>query len=155
PQQLELHVERDALDLVEEEGTAARQLDLPHPIVHGAGERAAFVAEELALEQRVRKGRTIDGHEAAILTLSLVVDGACGELLARPRFTVDEDGGVVVRQHADRLEDLVHDAVTTHHVREGVAVRELATEVVDLLEQPALLQDLLRGEEDLLLLERL
>src|SRR3989449_4213009 len=35
------------------------------------------------------------------------------------------------------------------HVRERVAVGELAAEVADLVEQPALLEDLLGGEEDL------
>src|SRR5213079_1385559 len=154
-EQLQLHVERDALDLVQEQRPAGRELDLPHPIVNRARERAALVAEELALEERVREGRAVDGDEAAALALALKVDGARRELLAGPRLAVDEDGRVVLRQHADGLEDLVHDAVAAHHVGEAVAVRELAAEVADLVEQPALLEDLLGGEEDLLLLERL
>src|SRR5207247_5808826 len=90
----------------------------------------------------------------AALALALEVDGACGQLLAGARLAVDEDGRVVLGQHADGLEDLVHDAVAAHHVGEAVAVRELAAEVADLVEQATLLEDLLSGEEDLLLLER-
>src|SRR5213080_1240156 len=135
-QELQLHVERDALDLVEEERAAGGELDLAHPVVDRPREGAALVAEELALEERVREGRAVDGDEAAALALALEVDGARGELLARARLAVDEDGRVVLRQHADGLEDLVHDAVAAHHVGEAVAVRELAAEVADLVEQP-------------------
>src|SRR5262249_9838633 len=154
-QELQLHVERDALDLVEEQRAAARQLDLPDTIMDRAGERAALVAEELALEERVGKRRAVDRDEAAALALPLEMDGARRELLAGPRFAVDQHRRVVLREHADGLEDLVHHAVPADHVGEGVAVGQLATEVVDLVEQPALLEDLLRREEDLLLLERL
>ena len=50
-QQLRLQLERDVADLVEEERAAVRQLEAPDPLRDGAGERAALVAEELALEQ--------------------------------------------------------------------------------------------------------
>src|SRR5207249_9116166 len=111
---------------------------LPDPVVDRAGERPALVAEELALEERVREGGTVDGDEAAALALTLEVDRARRELLAGARLAVDEDGRVVLRQHADRLEDLVHDAVAAHHVGERVAIGELAPEVADLVEQPPL-----------------
>src|SRR5438128_375588 len=136
-EQLQLHVERDALDLVQEQRPGGRKLDLPHPIVNRARERAALVAEELALEERVREGRAVDGDEAAALALALKVDGARRELLAGPRLAVDEDGRVVLRQHADGLEDLVHDALADHHVRERVAVVELAADVAGLVELAA------------------
>src|SRR5262249_12147380 len=141
--------------LVQEERAGARQLDLADAVVDRAREGAALVTEELALEERVGKRRAVDGDEAAALALALEVDRARRELLAGAGLAVDEDGRVVLREHADRLEDLVHDAVAAHHVGEGVAVGELAAEVVDLVEQPALLEDLLRREEDLLLLEGL
>ena len=56
-QQLRLHRQRDALDLVEEERAAVRELDLADALVDRAGEGAALVAEELALEQRLRDAR--------------------------------------------------------------------------------------------------
>src|SRR5579885_598427 len=154
-EQLELHVERDALDIVEKERAAARQLDLAHAVVNRARERAALVAEELALEQRVGERGAVDGDEAAVLPLALEVNRPRRELLARPRLAVDQDRRVVLREHADRLEDLVHHAVAAHHVGERVAVRELAAEVVDLVEEATLLEDLLGREEDFLLLEGL
>ena len=134
---------------------ALGELDLADAVVDGAGERAALVAEELALEERVREGGAVDGDEAAALALALEVDGARRELLAGARLAVDEHRGVVLRQHADGLEDLVHRLVAAHHVGERVAVGELAAEVVDLVEEAPLLEDLLGGEEDLLLLEGL
>src|SRR5262249_6365320 len=155
PQQLELHVQRDALDLVEEPRAPARQLDLADTVVHRAGERAALVPEELALEQRVRERRAVDRDEAAALALALEVDRAGRQLLARSGFAVDEHGGVVLGEHADGLEDLVHDPVAAHHVRERVPVGELAAQVVDLVQQAPLLEDLLGGEENLLFLEGL
>src|SRR5882724_9044655 len=154
-EQLQLHVERDALDLVQEQRPAGRELDLSHPIVNRARERAALVAEELALEERVREGRAVDGDETAALALALKVDGASRELLAGPRLAVDEDGRVVLCQDLDGLEDLVHHPIAADDVRERVAVGELVAEVVDLVEQAALLEDLLGGKEDLLLLEGL
>src|SRR5262249_29789412 len=154
-QQLQLHVERDALDLVEEQGAAARQLDLADAIVDRAGERPALVPEELALEQGIGERGAVDRHEAAALALALEVNRTGGELLAGSRLTVDEHRRVVLRQHADGLEDLVHHAVAAHHVGERVAIRQLAPQIVDLVQQPAFLEDLLGGEEDLLLLERL
>src|SRR5581483_8995453 len=149
------HVERNRLDFVEEQRAAARQLDLPDAVVDRAGEGAALVAEELGLEQRIGERRAVDRDEAPALPLPLEVDRARGELLAGARLAVDQHGRVVLREHADGLEDLVHHPVPAHHVGERVPVGQLAPEVVDLVEQAALLEDLLRREEDLLLLERL
>src|SRR5262249_25228817 len=154
-QQLQLHVERDALDLVEEQRAAARQLDLADPVVDGPREGAALEAEELALQQRVRKRRALDGDEASAFPLPLERDRARRQFLAGAGLAVDQHGRVVLREHADGLEDLVHHTVAAHHVGERVAIRELAAQVVDLVQQAPLLEDLLGGEEDLLLLKRL
>ena len=52
-QQLRLQVERHVADLVEEERAAGRGLELADAALDGAGEGAALVAEQLALEQLV------------------------------------------------------------------------------------------------------
>src|SRR5262249_60991681 len=109
-------------------------------------------AAALAPEPGVREGGAVDGDEAAALPLPLEVDGAGGELLPGARFAVDQHRRIVLGEHADGLEDLVHDTVPAHHVGERVPVGELAAEVADLVEQAPLLEDLLGGEEDLLLL---
>src|SRR5205085_2879012 len=53
-QQLRLHVDRQLADLVEKQRTAARGLEYSELAFGGAGERAALVPEQLALDQRRR-----------------------------------------------------------------------------------------------------
>ncbi|MNT37476.1 hypothetical protein D3C72_1736150 [compost metagenome] len=50
-QQLGLHAQRQLPDLVEKERAAIGDLELAVAVLHGAGERAALVAEELAVGQ--------------------------------------------------------------------------------------------------------
>ncbi len=57
PQELDLHRQRHALDLVEEQRAAVRVLDLADAPLAGAGEGAGLVAEDLALDQRSPAGR--------------------------------------------------------------------------------------------------
>ena len=54
-QQLRLQLERDVADLVEKQRAAVRQLEAADPLRDRAGERAALVAEELALQQAGRE----------------------------------------------------------------------------------------------------
>jgi hypothetical protein len=44
-EELDLERRREVADLVEEEGAARRELDAAEAVAHGAGERAAHVAE--------------------------------------------------------------------------------------------------------------
>ncbi len=64
-QDLLLEGERHVADLVEEQRAALRLLELARPALVGAGEGAALVAEQLALEQRLRERRAVDGEERA------------------------------------------------------------------------------------------
>ena len=57
-QQLRLQVEPQIADLVEEQRAARRQFELAELLLHRAGERAALVAEERALDQLVRESPT-------------------------------------------------------------------------------------------------
>ena len=54
-QELHLEVQRHLADLVEEQRAAVRRLEAAHAVAHRAGERAAHVAEQLALEQLARR----------------------------------------------------------------------------------------------------
>ena len=56
-EQLHLHGRGDVADLVEEERALVRELDAPRLARGRAREGALLVAEELALEQRVRQRR--------------------------------------------------------------------------------------------------
>ena len=62
-QQLGLEVDRHVADLVEEERAAVRLAEAPGARRHRAGEGAALVAEELALEQLARDRGGVDGDE--------------------------------------------------------------------------------------------
>ena len=56
-QELHLHLAGELADLVEEQGAAVRELEATGLLRDRAGERAALVAEELALEQVLRGSR--------------------------------------------------------------------------------------------------
>ena len=64
-QQLRLQGHRKIADLVQEQRAAIRGLDLADRALDGARIGALLVAEELALEQRFRDRRAIDGHKPA------------------------------------------------------------------------------------------
>ncbi len=83
-QELRLQLERELADLVEEERPARGELDEAalHPA--RAGEGARRVAEELALEQRGREARRVDGDERALRALAPAVEQRGGELLPVP-----------------------------------------------------------------------
>ena len=63
PQELSLNLRWEVADLVEKERAALGELDAPWHALVGAGERAALVAEELALDELRRERRAIDGDE--------------------------------------------------------------------------------------------
>ena len=58
----------------------------------GAGEGAAFVAEQLALQQRLGNGRAIDGDERLVGAVAVLVDGAGDQFLAGAGLAADEHG---------------------------------------------------------------
>ena len=62
-EELRLEAQRHLADLVEEERPAVGRLEEAGPVGGGAGEGAAHVAEELALEEALREGRAVDGDE--------------------------------------------------------------------------------------------
>ena len=64
-QQFGLHVQRQLADLVEEDRGAVRHLEPADLLGERAGVRALLAAEELALDQRVRDGRTVHVHHGA------------------------------------------------------------------------------------------
>jgi hypothetical protein len=92
PQQLDLQRRRHVADLVEEEGAAVGDLEQPGLILDRAGERAADVAEQRALEQVVVERRAVLDHERLLGARPVVVDRAGDQLLAGAALAVDEHG---------------------------------------------------------------
>ena len=65
-EQLGLEVEAELADFVEEQGAVAGGADQAELIAVGAGEGAAAVAEQLALEQVARDGGAVEGDEGLL-----------------------------------------------------------------------------------------
>src|SRR5207302_8715975 len=84
-QELWLELGRNVADLVEEQRASVCQLEPPHALRDRTGERAPLVAEQLALEETRRDGRTVELHERPLAALAQLVNGARDELLAGPR----------------------------------------------------------------------
>src|SRR5262249_41299165 len=82
-QELRLHVERELADLIEENRPALGRLDGADTRRVRSSERALFVAEELAFDERRRDRSAIDGHEGASAAWARLVDRLGEQALAR------------------------------------------------------------------------
>ncbi len=91
-QQLGLHSQGHLADFVEEQSASLGQLEPAFLLAIGAGEGPAFVAEELALEQVLRQGRTVDGDQRPAARDVAEMNRLGHELLAGSGFARDEDG---------------------------------------------------------------
>ena len=69
-------------DLIEEHRALVRQLELAQLPAGRAGEGAALMPEQLALQQLPGDGRAVDGHERSVLARAAVMDHPGEELLA-------------------------------------------------------------------------
>src|SRR5690606_34910941 len=89
-QQLRLQRRGHVADLVEEQRTAARLDEQTRARGGRAGERAARVAEQLALEQRLGQRRAVDREERTLATRPGLVERARDELLAAAALAADQ-----------------------------------------------------------------
>ncbi len=110
-QQLRLDGQRHLADLVEEQGAAVGQLEEPFLVLVRAGERAALVPEQLALEQRPRDRRAVDRPQRPAGARGERVDGRGDEFLARSRLAADEHRGLGARDTLDDLEHPLHGGI--------------------------------------------
>src|SRR5262245_6190467 len=81
-----LERQRRVAELVEEQRAAVRHLEQARPFAVGAGERAALVAEQLALHQLLGQRAAVDRDERALAALRPAVDLARDDLLAGARL---------------------------------------------------------------------
>ncbi|AUX48415.1 uncharacterized protein SOCE26_099490 [Sorangium cellulosum] len=141
----ELHLDGggSVADLVEEEGAAVRGGEQARLVARGAGEGAAHVAEQLALQELGRQGAAVDGDEGPAAPLGEVVERARRQLLAGAGLAEQEDGGVGGRDAGDDLAD-GGDAVARAEQAQLVALgADDAAEAGDLAAQPAALDGVL------------
>ena len=112
PQQPGLQVERHVADFVQEQGAAVGLLKTAP--AHGlrARECAAFVAEQLTLEQVFRDRGRIDGHERPVVACAaarrVFVQRTCHQFLAGTRFPRDHYGHVALAQAANGPKYILH-----------------------------------------------
>jgi hypothetical protein len=116
-------------------------------VLGGAGKGAAYVAEQLALEQRLDDGRAVDDEEAPIAPRPGGVERARHELLPGPRLAGDEGGPDVRREAADQAEQLLHRGAHADHPAELRAPRQV---VLDREQAPAALGLLAHRDQQVL-----
>ena len=92
-QQLHLQGERQVTDLVEEERSAMRCLDLAKSLFRRPGEGALLVSEQFAFEERFGYRRTIEGDEPVSMPRRELVQRAGEQLLACAGLAEDQQGG--------------------------------------------------------------
>ena len=109
-QQLGLQLQREVPHLVQEDGPAVGQLELPLLVADGAGEGPLHVPEQLAFQEVPRDGGTVDGDKGSGAARTPRVDGARHQFLAGAGFAGDEDGRLGVGHLAHHREDPLHGA---------------------------------------------
>ncbi len=103
PEQLDLQRQRHLADLVEEQRALARRDEEPLVRLHRRRERAADVAEELALEQRLGNRAAVDRHEGRVVSRAFGVHRARDQLLAGSALAGDQHVARRARGQGDLL----------------------------------------------------
>ena len=91
----------------------------------GAGERAFFVAEQFAFQERFRNGAAIDGDERAVSSGASLMNGPRRHFLAGAAFAQKQHGRVGGGHFADGFKDRLHGRAGAQHAFEGVALQQL------------------------------
>ncbi len=145
-QQLRLGGEGQVPDLIEKQRPAARRLERSLAGGRGARKRAAFVAEQLTLDELLGKGRAVHGDEWSLGRRPEAVQLARDELLAGAALAEDEHGTRDRRDAGDGLLQLGECGTRAHqrrvHAKPTTQRRHLIDEapafdgVLDLLPDP-------------------
>ena len=108
----QLHLQRRAhrADLVEEQRALVRLLEAALARADRAGERAAHVAEQLGLEQRLRNRAAVERDEAVRAARAVVVDRARDHSLPVPVSPVIRIVLAGRRDGLEQLEQIAHRA---------------------------------------------
>src|SRR5262249_33368231 len=114
-QDLPLQVVGDLADLVEKERTAVGGLDASGAVVRGAGEGAADVPEELALEELARDRGAPHRDEWALGAPAPLGRAMRAAFLSGTRLAEHEDGGVGRSHQIDLLQELSRGRALAHH----------------------------------------
>ena len=111
----------------------------------GAGECAALVAEQLALDDRFGQRAAVDGHERPVGAQARAMDGARHQLLARAALALDEHLTLVVTQALDGAVQRTHARRVPHQLDAGSARAELLFQLTVAAHQAPALDGLAHG----------
>ncbi len=153
-QQLRLDAGRHLGDLVEEQRARVSKLEAAWPPLHRARKGAPFVTEDFVLEQRLGNRRTVDRDERMFAASAQLVNRLRDELLARPRFAVDE-------HRCDGRRGLLDDAIdrpkrrgVAHHLPESPLFLQLVPQARDLAQRALPLGDVAQERTEPLGIDR-
>ncbi len=117
PKDLCLRGGRHITDFIQEKGAAVALLELAHALVRGAGERAALMPEQFALQKVLRDRGAVDGDERFLASLAVPIDRAGDQFLARATFARDQRSRITHRELADEFEHVLHRLGPAHDCR--------------------------------------
>jgi hypothetical protein len=130
-------------------------LELAQLALDRVGERALLVTEQLAFEQRVLDGGTVEGDQRLPRPRAVVVDRLRDQLFAGPALTGDEHGGLHRGGGEHRAKHLLHLGCATDDVVDLVAFADFGAEVFDLADELGFLGRLVERDAQLVDVERL
>ena len=128
-QQLGLQFRRQIADLVEKDRALVGQLEPTLAHRHGAGERAAFVAEQLAFDQRRRKRGAVHAHQGSVPSRTPIVYRAGKQLLAGSRLAEQQHRRVGAGNLAHAVERILQDRAVADDLVEAVQRLDLFAQV--------------------------
>jgi len=116
--------------------------------LHGAGEGALDVAEELAFEERFREGGTVHGEKAPVDPGTGIMDEAGDEFLAGAALAEDQHIRIAVGDLPRQLDDFAEAGAAKDRLRRRLAIAQLFFQRLVFLDQPFPFQAVLdEGEE--------
>ena len=155
-QQLDLQVRPHRADFVEEQRPAVGQLEAPRLVAVRAGEGAAHVAEELALDQVLGDRAAVDRDQLPVLARRVaVVQRLDDQLLADAALAGDQDRAVYLADLLEQLEDPLHRRALADDPVEAGPLEQLGPQPRVLLAQRLGVHAPLEGEPQLGHRERL
>ncbi len=104
-EEFRLHEEADFRDLIEKERSGIRDLDKTLLGCNRIGEGAFLVPKELALDQSLRYGRTIESDERLVLAKAVLVKKRCYQFFSGSTRAFDDNAGI---RGSDFCSDLKH-----------------------------------------------
>jgi len=104
PEDLGLGRQGHIADFVEEDAAAAGQFEFTLFLLDRPGEGPLLMTEKLTLHKALRDGGAIDNDKRFHFPGAVEVDRPGDDFLPRPRFSLDQHGGIVLADGLNRIE---------------------------------------------------